>query len=175
MKKFLAVAVGAIMAASMLAPAGAKPKPKSQTQEGAITLPGVFAQGQFSGCWAGATRRITQTAAGQGNGVAGYRFAVDEATWGGKFKLEPTGGEGTVDLDIFMYTVMPPAEAVADDPVNGGTPVSVDYTTREEGGETGLIPEGTTDAIVCMYGGPEYVGFNSTFEYVGTAPTKKKK
>jgi hypothetical protein len=175
MKKFLAIAVGAIMAASMLAPAGAAQKAKSQVQEGSIMLPAVFAQGQFAGCWAGATRRITQTAAGQGNGVMGYRFAIDKATWGGKFVLEPTGGEGTVDLDMFMYTVMPPAEAVLDDPVNGGTPVSVDFQTREEGGETGIIPPGTTDAIVCMYGGPEYVGVNSTFEYVGTAPAKKKK
>ena len=60
---------------------------------------------------------------------------------------------------------MPPPEAVADDPVNGGTPVSVDFQTRAEGGEKGVVPKGTTDAIVCMYAGPEYAGFNSTFTY----------
>lgn len=177
MKKLVGIAVAAIMVASAF-PAGAA-APKPQVVEGSILLPAVFAQGTFDGCWAGATRRITQTAAGQGSGLVGYRFPVEKSTWNGKFNLEVTGGEGDVDLDIFFYTVMPPAEAVLEDPpngaVNGGTPVSVDYTTREPGGESGTIIKGATDAIVCMYGGPTHVGFNSTFEYTGTPPVKKKK
>jgi hypothetical protein len=169
MKKVIALGLGALMAASMLAPASAG-KAKPQVVEGTILLPAVFAQGAGTdGCWAGATRRTTQTAGMAVNGITGFRFPVDKATWGGKFKVEPTAGEGTVDLDIFMYSVMPGPEAVADDPVNGGTPVSVDYGTREEGGEAGLIPPGTTDAIVCLYGGiAGYAGFNASFEYVGT-------
>lgn len=174
MKRIIGVATAAIMAASAF-PAGAAAPAKPQVVEGSIIFPAIFAQGTFDGCWAGLTRRITQTAAGQGNGVVGYRFPVDKATWNGKFKLEPTGGTGDVDLDIFLYTYMPPAEAVLDDPVNGGTPVSVDYTTREPGGESGTVVKGATDAIVCMYGGPSHVGFNSTFTYTATPPVKKKK
>lgn len=174
MKKVLAVSVGLVLLAGALVPASAA-KPKPQKVEGSILLPAMFVAGTFDGCWGGLTRRITQTAAGQGNTLFGYRFPVDKATWGGKFKLEPTGGSGTVDLDLFLYSVMPGAEAVADDPVNGGTPVSVDFQTREEGGEAGVIPKGTTDAIVCMYGGPSHAGFNASFEYVGTPPVKKKK
>ncbi|MFP5352995.1 MAG: hypothetical protein ACLGIB_10585 [Actinomycetota bacterium] len=176
MKKLLTIALTSLLAASLLAPSGAGAAvAAAQEVEGSILLPAVFAQGTFDGCWAGATRRITQTAAGQGNGVVGYRFPIEKSTWNGKFKLEVTGGEGDVDLDIFLYTTMPPAEAVLDDPVNGGTPVSVDYTTREPGGETGTIVKGATDAIVCMYGGPTHVGFNSTFKYTGTPPVKKKR
>ena len=174
MKKILTVALATMVAASLFSPASAA-KPKQQKQEGTILFPAVFAQGTFDGCWGGLTRRVTQTAAGQGSGVFGYRFPIDKATWGGKFVLEPTGGQGTVDLDLFLYSVMPGPEAVADDPVNGGTPVSVDFQTREEGGETGIIPNGTTDAIVCMYGGPDHAGFDASFEYTGTAPAKKKK
>ena len=175
MKKAMIVGLAALMAASLLSPATAG-APAKQEQEGTILFPAVFATGLGAdGCWAGATRRITQTAAGQGSGVVGYRFPIDKATWGGKFVLEATGGEGTVDLDLFMYSVMPPAEAVVDDPVNGGTPVSVDFGTREEGGEVGIVPKGTTDAIVCLYGGVAgYAGFNASFKYTATAPVKKK-
>lgn len=174
MKKLLPIALSVFLGASLLAPASAK-KHEPQVVEGSILLPAVFAPDQFQGCWGGLTRRITQTAAGQGNGVFGYRFAVEESTWNGKFTLEPTGGGGDVDLDIFLYSVMPGAEAVLDDPVNGGTPVSQDFQTREPGGEAGLIPEGTTDAIVCMYGGPSYFGYDADFTYTGKPPAPKKK
>ena len=169
MKKVVAIALGALMAASMLAPASAG-KAKPQVVEGTIFGPAVFVTGApADGCWGGATRRTTQTAGMGVNGLVGYRFPVDKATWGGKFVLEPTGGQGTVDLDLFLYSVMPPAEAQIDDPQNGGTPVSVDFQTREEGGEAGIIPKGTTDAIVCLYGGVAgYAGFNATFKYTGT-------
>jgi hypothetical protein len=175
MKKLAVLLAAALLAGALVPSATAAAPPKEQVEEGSILFPGVFAQGTFDGCWGGLTRRLTQTAAGQGSGLFGYRFAIDKSTWNGKFVLEPTGGLGTVDLDIFLYSVMPGPEAVADDPVNGGTPVSIDYSEREEGGETGLIPEGTTDAIVCMYGGPDYAGFESTFTYTGTAPVAKKK
>jgi hypothetical protein len=110
------------------------------------------------------------------NGVVGFRFPIEKATWGGKFVLEATGGQGTVDFDLFLYSKMPGSEEVADDPVNGGTPVSQDFGTREEGGEVGVVPPGTTDAIVCMYGGVSgYAGFDASFKYTATPPTKKKK
>ena len=171
MKKVVAIALGALMAASMLAPASAgKAKAKPQVQEGTILLPAVFAPGAGQdGCWGGATRRTTQTAGMGVNGVVGFRFPVEKSTWGGKFVVEPTGGVGTVDLDLFLYSVMPGAEEVVDDPVNGGTPVSVDFATREAGGEAGIVPPGTTDAIVCLYGGVAgYAGFDASFKYTAT-------
>lgn len=174
MKKLLTVALAAISVAALLQPASAG-KAKPQVVEGTILLPAPFAQGQFDGCWGGATRRTTQPAGGEPNGVVGYVFDIDPATWNGKFKLEPTGGEGTVDLDLFLYIHYPGPEEIPDDPVNGGTPVSVDYQTREAGGEAGIIPENTVKGIVCMYAGPEYQGFNATFTYTGTPPKKKKK
>jgi hypothetical protein len=172
-KKIIVAALSALLVASLL-PAASAGKAKPQVVEGSIILPAVFAQGQFDGCWGGATRRTT--GAGTPNGVTGYLFDVDPATWGGKFKLEPTGGEGTVDLDIFLYLHMPASvEEQSEEPVAGGTPVSVDYTTREAGGETGTIPADTVKGIVCMYGGPEYQGFDASFTYTGTPPKKKKK
>ena len=175
MKKLLTIVLASALAASLLAPSASAQKASGQTEEGAILFPAVFAQGTFDGCWGGLTRRITQTAAGQGNGVFGYRFAIDESTWNGKFVLEPTGGSGTVDLDIFLYTYMPPFEDIANDPVNGGTPTSVDFGTRKEGGEEGIVPEGATDAIVCMYGGPDSYGNDATFTYEAKPPVRKSK
>jgi hypothetical protein len=167
MKKFLTIALAAVAFVSLL-PAAQAGKPK-QTVEGTILFPAPFAQGTFDGCWGGLTRRTTGMTGGAVNGVTGYYFDVDKATWNKKFKLEPTGGQGTVDLDIFLYSVYPGPEANAEDPpngvVNGGTPVSVDYTTREAGGESGKIPPNTTKAIVCMYAGPEYQGFDAGFTY----------
>lgn len=175
MKKLIGAAVAALLVSTAI-PAGAA-KPKPQVVEGSIVLPAIFATGLGAdGCWAGATRRLTQTAAGQGSGIIGYRFPVDKATWNGKFVLEATGGAGTVDFDLFMYSFMPGPEAQIDDPQNGGTPISVDFQTREAGGESGIIPKGTTDAIVCLYGGVAgYAGLNATFKYTGTPPVKKKK
>ena len=172
MKKLLGIGVSALVGLSLLG-GGATAAPKQQTVEGSIALPAFFAQSAqggapFDGCWGGLTRRLTQPTGEAGspaNGSFGYRFDVDKATWNKPFKLEATGGEGTVDLDLFLYTVMPPPEATADDPVNGGTPVSMDFQTREEGGEKGIVPKGTTDAIVCLYGGDAYYGYNATFKY----------
>ncbi len=165
MKKLIGAALVSLLAFSILgAPATAAPK-KKQVVEGHIWMPALFPQGAFSGCWGGLTRRATQTAGMGANGFFGFRFPVDKATWNKKFVLKPTGGSGTLDLDLFMYSVMPPPEAQVDDPVNGGTPVSVDFATRKEGGEAGVVPKGTTDAIVCLYSGPEYAGFNADFNY----------
>jgi hypothetical protein len=174
MKKLLALLSCGLVA--LVAPAGAAPK--QQKVEGTIIMPGVFAQGTFSGCWGGLTRRLTQGTGEDGspaNGTFGYRFKVDKATWNKPFVLEPTGGQGTVDLDIFLYITMPPPEDAVDDPVNGGTPVSVDYGDRKEGGEAGIVPKGATDAIVCLYGGPEYVGYDAAFTYTAGKGVKAPK
>ncbi len=168
MKKLVGIALAGLVAFALVGgPATAAPK--QQHVEGNIALPAPFAQGTFDGCWGGLTRRLTTPTGGDAspaNGAFGYRFPVDKATWNKRFKLEVTGGSGTVDLDLFLYSYMPAPEETADDPVNGGTPVSIDFTNREEGGEVGTVPQGTTHAIVCMYGGPEYYGYQASFMYM---------
>ena len=163
MKKFLTLALAAVAFVSLL-PAAQAGKPK-QTVEGSVLFPAPFAQGTFDGCWGGLTRRTTGLTGGAVNGVTGYYFDIDKSTWNKKFVLEATGGEGTVDFDLFLYSHYPDVPETADDPVNGGTPVSVDYQTREAGGESGKVPPNTVKAIVCMYAGPSHQGFNASFTY----------
>ena len=167
MKRIIGLTLAGLMAASFMGPASAAPK--QQHVEGTVALPAMFVHGAFAGCWGGLTRRLTSPTGeseSPANGAFGYRFKVDKATWNKPFKLEATGGEGTVDFDLFLYLVVPPPEATLDDPVNGGTPVSVDFATREEGGESGIVPKGAVEGIVCLYSGPEYVGFNASFMYM---------
>ena len=164
MKKIIGAALAvALVAAAFAVPATAKGK--KQIVEGSIAFPAPFVQGTFAGCWGGLTRRTGTPTSDASNGVFGYHFTIDKATWNKKFKLEPSGGSGTVDLDLFLYSFYPGPEETPNDPVNGGTPVSVDFQDRAAGGEAGVVPKGTTDAIVCMYAGPEYQGFNTAFTY----------
>lgn len=164
MRKLLGAGLASLLAISILgAPATAGGK--KQTVEGSIYLPAPFAQGTFDGCWGGLTRRTGTPTMDTTNSLFGYHFTIDKATWNKPFVLKATGGEGTVDLDLFLYSFYPGPEETPNDPVNGGTPVSVDFQTRKAGGEKGTVPPNTTDAIVCMYAGPEYQGFNATFNY----------
>jgi hypothetical protein len=174
MKKLIGLATAGLLAASLLGAPASAGKATVQHVEGTVALPAFFAQSAqggtpFDGCWGGATRRTT-TPTGEetspANGALGYRFKVDKATWNKPFKLEATGGEGTVDFDLFLYSYIPTPEESADDPVNGGTPISVDFQTREEGGEKGIVPPNTTTAIVCLYGGDAYYGYNASFMYM---------
>lgn len=168
MKKLIALGVVALLALPLggnAAQAGKKKKKPVQVVEGSIMLPAPFAQGVFEGCWGGLTRRTTGQTGGAVNGVTGYYFDVDKKSWNKPFKLEPTGGQGSVDLDLFLYIHYPPPEETQNDPVNGGTPISVDFTTREAGGETGTVPPNTVKGIVCMYAGPSHQGFDATFTY----------
>lgn len=174
MRKILTVALATIVMSGLVASAhAARPRPAkpSQKVEGTIMFPAPFAQSAqggepFDGCWGGLTRRTTTLGQGQPNGVFGYVFDVPKASWNKKFKLTPTGGEGTVDLDLFLYLSYPTMEEAVGDPVNGGTPGSLDFQTREEGGEAGTVPPGTTKAIVCLYGGTSHYGYNASFTYV---------
>jgi hypothetical protein len=165
MKKVLIVALTALMAATLLPSAHAAKKKPIQQIDGTIMMPAPFAQDTFAGCWGGLTRRTSGQSGGQVNGVTGYYFDIDKKTWNKPFKLAVTGGEGTVDLDLFMYLHYPAPEETVDDPVNGGTPTSIDFQNREEGGEVGKVPPNTTKAIVCMYGGPDAYGYDAAFTY----------
>jgi hypothetical protein len=163
-KKLVIVAMAALMAASLVPAAHAAKKAPKQSVSGDITLPAVF-YSDPTGCWGGLTRRTSGQTGGAVNGVTGYYFDIDKATWNKKFKLVADGGEGTVDFDIFLYIHYPDMTETADDPVNGGTPVSVDYETRKEGGEAGTVPEGAVKAIVCLHAGTDYQGYNASFTY----------
>jgi hypothetical protein len=165
MKKLIAISVVAMLAlplAGGVAQAGKKkPAKPIQVIDGSVALPSPFVQGvangeaPFSGCWGGLTRQTTgQT--GNPNGVTGYFFDIDPKSWNKPFKLEATGGEGTVDFDLFMYYSFPGAD---------GTATSFDFQTREEGGEVGKVPANTVKGLVCLYGGDAYYGYNATFNY----------
>jgi hypothetical protein len=99
-------------------------------------------------------------------------FEVDKATWGGKFKLEVTGGgAGTEDLDVTFYA--DPGHVDPADPAQqAGIAESGAYLTREAGGEAGLVPQTSTVALVCLAVGS---GYNAEWAYTATPPTKKKK
>src|SRR3712207_4087953 len=104
MKKLIGAVAVAAMALPLFAP-GAVSAPKQQKVEGTIALPAPFVSTaeQLKSCYSGLHRRLstpTGGASSPANGVFGYRFEIDPATWNKPFKLEATGGEGTVDFDI---------------------------------------------------------------------------
>jgi hypothetical protein len=164
------VALG-LIAGAQLAPASAA-KAKPQVVDGSIALPTPYTDD--SGCYAGLHRRlmVVTSEAAPANGVIGYSFDVDKATWGGKFNLEATGGQGTPDLDIYFYTQFGTVDQVTGDPLNAGSPATIQFNTREAGGETGVVPATFTKVIVRMYGGAQGAGGGATFTY--TATPKKK-
>lgn len=172
MKKSLVIGLAALMAASVLSPATAG-APKKQEVDGIVVAPAPFTND--SGCFAGAHRRVAIVTQERVNGVSGYHFDVDKATSGGKFTLEPTGGGGHVDLDIYFYTKFGTVQDVVDDPGGAGAPTTTAFNTREAGGESGVVPAGFPKVIVCMYGGQGGAGAGATFHYTATAPAKKKK
>lgn len=172
MKKVITIALASLVAASLLAPASAA-APKKQTVEGTVAIPLPYTDD--SGCYAGIHRRMAIVTQEMVNGVGGFHFDVDKATWNGKFKLEPTGGQGDVDLDIYFYQDFGTVEDVAGDPLNAGSPVSVSFNTREPGGEAGQVPPEMNKVIVCMYAGQQGAGAGASFLYEATAPAKKKK
>ncbi|HVL64799.1 MAG TPA: hypothetical protein VM573_06475 [Actinomycetota bacterium] len=179
MRKLVALAsVGLLVLALAAGPATAgkkkkkKKPPVEQTVEGSILLPAPFPQDRTA-CFAGLHRRLMTPAEGPQNGVFGYLFEVDEKTWGTNFVLEVTESAQPADLDIYFYLHFPPLEEWPSAPNNAGAPVSVDYTTREVGGESGEVPPETNKVIVCMYGGDQgSTGLNASFKY--TAGTKVK-
>ena len=164
MKKVAALALGGLVAASLV-PNATAAAPKQQKLSGSIAIPAPYTNN--TGCYAGLQRRVAILSQERVNGVIGYHFDLDPATIGKPFVLEPTGGQGHVDLDIYFYTKFGTVDDVAGDPLNAGAPVTVSFNTREVGGESGVIPKGDfTKVIVCMYGGDQGAGAGATFDYV---------
>ena len=164
MKKLAALALGGLVAASLV-PNATAAAPKQQKVSGSVALPAPYTDN--TGCYAGLQRRLAILTQEQVNGGIGYHFDVDPATIGKPFVLEVTGGQGSyVDLDINFYYEFGTPEDVAGDPLNAGSPINTGFNTREEGGESGVIPKGGyPQAIVCMYGGDLGAGAAATFEY----------
>lgn len=163
MKKVTTLALAGLLAASLVPNASAAQS--KQEVSGSVALPAPYTDN--TGCYAGLHRRMAVVTQEQVNGVIGYHFDLDKATIGKPFVLTPTGGQGTVDLDIYFYYEFGTIEDVAGDPLNAGAPVTISFNTREAGGESGIIPKGPfTKVIVCMYGHQEHAGAGATFDYV---------
>lgn len=167
MRKFLAVVLVGMLAASMLsttAQAGKKKKKKKpvvQEESGSVALPAPFTDD--TGCYAGLYRRVAIMTMGASphKGTIGWEFDVDEGTWGKNFVLEVTGGSSP-DLDIYFYGAFGTPEDVVGDPGGAGAPYSVSFNSRNTDGESGEVPPDTTKVIVCMMAG----GSQATFDYI---------
>ena len=164
MKKIIAALATGLLAASMVA-GSASAAPKQQSVEGTIALPAPFTDD--TGCFSGVHRRLNAVFSGAHNGVVGYSFPVDKATWNKPFKLDASGQGPYVDMDITFY--LGPLTTADDVVAAGGDPAappSVGVATRQAGGETGTVPKGAIDAIICMYGGQLGIGVAGDFDYL---------
>jgi hypothetical protein len=141
-----------------------------QTEEGSILLPGPGPNGETTGgCWTGWARRFWIFSNGSTAGPFGSIFAIDKKTWGGKFKLETTGGSyGSEDLDMTFYA--DPGQIDPADPAQqGGIVETGAYLSREPGGEVGTVPARSEIVLICLAIGS---GFNAGWKYTAT-PAKK--
>ncbi len=163
MKKVLGLLSTGLVALALVSPAGAAPT--QQKVEGTIVLPAPYTDD--SGCFAGVHRRINAVAMGNHNGVIGYNFEVDKATWNKPFKLDVSGGQGShIDMDITYY--LGPLTTLEDIIAAGGDappPASVSFAERQPGGEKGIVPKMAENVIICMYGGGQGAGFAADFVY----------
>jgi hypothetical protein len=165
MKKILGAFSASLLIAGLVA-GGASAAPKQQSVEGTIVLPAPFTDD--TGCFSGVHRRLNAVAMGNHNGVVGYSFGVDKTTWNKPFKLDVSGGQGPyVDMDITFY--LAPLTTLDDVVAAGGDPAAppaVSVATRQAGGESGVVPKGAVDVIICMYGGQQGAGFAGDFSYL---------
>lgn len=174
MRKLIAIGSIAVLALAVMAAPGVAGKAKQQKVEGNVVMPTPYTDD--SGCFAGLHRRGQAAAQGLANGVLGYNFAVDKATWKKPFMLEVTGGQSHVDLDIYFY--LGPLTTLNDFVGQGGDPAppaTVSFNTRAAGGEADLVPEAAENVIVCMYGGGQGAGFAADFVYTAGKGVKKPK
>jgi hypothetical protein len=170
MKKLFGLLTASILVAGIIG-GGASAAPKQQKVDGTIALPAPFTDD--TGCYSGVHRRLNAVFMGNHNGVVGYSFGVDKATWNKPFKLDASGQGPYVDMDITYY--LAPLTTLDDVVTAGGDPAvppTVDYATREAGGETGIVPKGAIDVIICMYGGQQGVGVAGEFSYLAGAGVK---
>lgn len=152
-KKWLVPALVLMMVVAPPDAVGAKKKKKPKAQqvvEGSVDLPQGDPTGAVGRCVSGNHRRLVLLNV-PAQGVVGFDFDVDKATWNGKFVLEVDGDQ---DLDIIFYTDFGDLQAAGE---------TVAYEEDGSGGESGTIPSNMTKAIVCMFS-----GLNAAFTYTGT-------
>ena len=171
MKKILTVALATLIAASLFGPASAA-KAKKQTVEGTIAIPARHPDG----CYTGLSRHVWSLFGAQGNGVVGYVFDVDKATYNKPFVLDGTAAAGTVDLDLSYYLGdFATQEQFVSEPLPAA-PATVEFETHEGSGETGKVPAGAVKAVVCVFAGEGGQGAAGTsFTYTagkGVKPAK---
>ena len=166
MKKVISILAAGLVVAAMVPGAAVAGKAKGARQdvEGHIALqaPPSDATSTPDGCYSGVHRRIAVASQMQVNGVVGFHFEVDPATWGKKFRLTPVT-EG-VDIDITFYDGFGSTEQATD---TSYAPFTAAFQERNEDGEFGKVPADMTLAIVCMK-----VGNNADFTYSAGAGVK---
>ena len=170
MKRLITLALASMLVAALFSPASAAAK--KQVVEGTIAAPARHPDG----CYTGLSRHLWSLGGFNANGVVGWVFDVDKATWNGKFTLEPSGGVGTVDLDISYYLgEFASTEEWVNNPAPPA-PATSEYETHEGPGEAGTVPEGSVKAVVCVFAGEGGQASAAVpFTYEATAPAKKKK
>lgn len=166
MKKVISL-LAAVVAVAALVPGTAvagKKKGARQEVSGNIAMqaPPSDATSNPNGCYSGVHRRIAVVTQEQVNGVVGYHFDLDPATWNKKFRLVPdTAG---VDIDITFYTDFGTTEQATD---TAYAPYTVGFEERNTDGEAGVVPPDMTKVIVCMKSGT-----NANFTYTAGAGVK---
>lgn len=165
--RLVATATAALLAAS-LAPAGGAPIKPVQEESGSVVLPTPHPQDP-QGCFQGVARRINMVTQGAYTGpVAGAIFDIEQASWNGKFKLVRVNGEaGDEDIDIFFFQTF---GDITQDPAMNSPVILAEFRARNTEGESGVVPETSTKAIVCLWS-----GVAADWEYVANAPKKGKK
>ncbi|HVF53629.1 MAG TPA: hypothetical protein VNC78_08485 [Actinomycetota bacterium] len=137
-RMFSAVGLATVVA---LVPLASQAAQTGQRVEGSVAISATYPDGT---CYPGLARRLAIASNGAINGVTGYVFDIDSATWNKRFVLEPTGGQGTVDLDITFYYDFGDLDPST-------SPANRTYADRNTAGEKGLVPRTAEKAIVCMF------------------------
>jgi hypothetical protein len=153
MKKLVSLVAVGLIASTALSGAAVAGKKKGVRQDvtGNIALqaPPADATDNPNGCYSGVHRRLAVASQEQVNGVVGFHFDVDPGTWNKKFRLTPGSA---VDLDITFYDGFGTPEQAAE---TSYAPYNLGFETRDNEGETGVVPENTTKVIICMKTGQD--------------------
>ena len=121
-----------------------------QTEKGTIAVPTPHPQ-QTDVCFQGIARRAYVYSQGGVSGPVGGVFRVKRHTWGGRFKLTADKGTtGREDLDIYFFSDL---DDIENDPTLQTPLETSHYSRRRPGGETGIIPQISNYAIVCLHAG----------------------
>lgn len=152
MKKLTVFLAAGLLAAALVPGTASAAKKAKQEVEGNILMqaPPSDATSNPNGCYSGVHRRIAVFSQMQINGVVGFHFELDPATWGKKFRLTPVT-EG-VDVDITFYDGFGSTEQAAEPSY---APATMGFEERDTEGEAGKVPANMTLAIVCMKAGQD--------------------